>query len=154
MPTDKFQKAVQIIRENIEEADFEGEKPVHLLESAERVLNLSFPDTYREFLKMFGCGDIGGEEFYGLVSENFHKSSIPDAVWLTLEERKSGLPEGLILIADTGDGSFYALNTLKLAGKECPVVIWEPGVSSPLESLPTAAPDFGSFLLQRLEDIY
>jgi len=72
--------------------DFEGEKALSLINKAEKTLGLVFPPTYKKFLAKLGCGDIEGLEFYGLINDDFINSNIPDAIWLTLNERKSGLP--------------------------------------------------------------
>jgi hypothetical protein len=64
-----------------------------LVLKAESALGLKFPPTYRKFLLEYGCGNIFGMEFYGVVDDNFINSSIPDAIWITLNERKtSNLP--------------------------------------------------------------
>lgn len=129
--------------------DFEGEKEQALISKAENILDLIFPPTYRKFLEMLGCGDIEGLEFYGLINDDFENSSIPDAVWLTLDERKSGLPKKLVLIYAAGDGTYYALDTSQVDdNKECPVVSYE--INGGIERI---ADDYGSFLLSELQTV-
>jgi len=129
--------------------DFEGEKDSSLIGDAEKALNLVFPPTYKKFLTRLGCGDIEGMEFYGLIDNDFNNSSIPDAIWLTLEERKSGLPKHLVLVNAIGDGGYYALDTGQTnEDGECPVVAYE--LNGQAEKV---ADDFGSFLLSELKTI-
>jgi antitoxin YobK len=129
--------------------DFEGEKEASLIEEAEKALGIAFPPTYKKFLAKFGCGDIEGLEIYGLISDDFENSSVPDAVWLTLDERKSGLPDHLILVYATGDGGYYALDTSQAnEDGECPVVAYE--LNGQVEKV---ADDYGSFLLSELRTV-
>ena len=64
-----------------------GPRPEELVAAAERALGLEFPPGYREFVLDLGAGDVGGEEFFGVVDDGFEDSAIPDGVWLTLRER-------------------------------------------------------------------
>ncbi|WP_077965869.1 SMI1/KNR4 family protein [Ensifer adhaerens] len=91
--------------------DFEGSKPETLVDKAEHALGLSFPPSYRKFLGELGCGDVNGLEIFGLIDDNFETSSIPNGIWLTLSERKNiKLDPKLIIIADSGDGSYIAID--------------------------------------------
>lgn len=114
-------KAFNFIDES--NGDFDGEKPQSLIEKAEKTLGLYFPRSYKAFLQKYGCGDADGVEFYGVINDDFENSSVPDAIWLTLEERKTGLPNHLVIISSSGDGSYYALDTSKMIGHECPVIL-------------------------------
>lgn len=149
MSMSDLEQFLQLVSENESEADFEGEKSSELINAAENALGLTFPPTYRRFVEQLGCGDIAGFEIYGVLSKNFADSGIPDAIWLTLDERRtSQLPESLILVSDIGDGSYYAIDcSTKHANGESPVVIrLVDGTSSePVHS------DFGEFARERLE---
>jgi len=140
--------AFRLIDEN--DGDFEGRKPASLVAAAERALGLTFPPTYRKFLLEYGCGDIGGEEFYGVIKDDFVNSSVPDAIWLTLREREeSQLPAKFVVVYSSGDGGYAVLDTgQRDSVDECPVVEWIPGASADPQSAPRLADDFGSFLLQ------
>lgn len=160
MSLETLQKAFKLIELNIKKADFEKQKPESLIKSAEEVLELTFPPTYRAFLKQYGCGDIAGLEIYGVINEDFEKSGVPDGIWYTLSERKFQelpspdyyFPHHLIIIADGGLGDWCVLDTLqKNADGENPVVIWEPGRSMINDKLEKIAEDFGDFLLKSIE---
>jgi hypothetical protein len=110
---------------------------------AERALDRPFPDSYRAFVSELGAGDAGGEEFFGLVDGDFEDSAIPDAVWLTLTERRdSGLPPELILVHAAGDGAYHALD------RQGRVVRWEPGGTAG----DPVADSFGQFFRRTVED--
>jgi hypothetical protein len=134
--------AVDLINDS-GDGDFEGDKSESLIEKAEQSLNLKFPPSYRRFLKEFGCGDIGGEEFYGLINEEFTDSTVPNGIWLTLNERKNiGLSKEFVIIYSTGDGTYYALDTSRTGNDgECPVVALTPDG----QTIEDVAEDFGKF---------
>lgn len=130
--------------------DFDGKKPSELAAKAEQALGCKFPPTYKEFITNYGCGDIEGLEFYGLTDDNFENSSVPNAIWLTLNERKSGFPANLILIYSTGDGNYLALKVDEFSGdNENPVV----KVSSVGEILERVSNNFGSFMLAEIKSV-
>ncbi|MEO1006947.1 MAG: SMI1/KNR4 family protein [Planctomycetota bacterium] len=149
MSMQDFEAACELIRRHEELADFEGPKPDELLAKAEAAIGLSFPATYRAFLSKFGCGDIAGAEFYGIIKDNFEESGIPDAIWLTLDQRKSSeLPKFYILIGDSGNGGLYAIDCSVISVAECPVVEWWAGA----QDQRTVAADFGDFFLRTVRE--
>jgi antitoxin YobK len=117
-------QAIQLINSYSETAHFDGPKPESLIVKAETALGLTLPTTYRLFLAQFGCGAIAGSEFYGVVDDDFVNSSVPDAIWLAVEERRYGnVPSCFVLIASTGDGGYCALDcSAPSANGEAPVV--------------------------------
>lgn len=133
------------------DADFAGEKPEELVVSAERALALTFPPTYRTFLRRLGCGSISGYEFYGVINNDFEHSGIPDAVWLTLDERRTAnLEHSLVLVSHTGYTGYYAIDTSqKTLGGDSPIVEWQFGRQSNLN--PVVAEDFGAFLWEQVQ---
>jgi hypothetical protein len=126
--------------------DFDGPKPNSLVAEAETALGLSFPPSYRQFLLELGCGNIGGLEVYGLINDNFHSSTVPNGVWLTLNERRAiHLNPALVIVGEAGDGTYYALDTSRLDDSgEAPVVhLSVDGTQS--EEI---ASSFGDYLLE------
>lgn len=137
--------------------DLDGEKPSSLIHLAEVALSITFPPSYKEFLLNFGCGDISGQEFYGLITDDFINSGIPDAVWITMRERSdSHLPSKLIIVGARGDGPYYVLDCrYPDRDGECPVILWWPGASrlDYTESYETVASDFGTFFLDKIKSL-
>lgn len=150
MSLDDYKTAAKLIEEHAALADFEGPKPESLVRKAEAALGLEFPPTYREFLLEFGAGDFAGEEFYGLLDDNFKTSSIPNGIWLTLNERKNRcIPDSLIIVYAVGEGTVFALDSGRSNRiGEYPVIAVP--INHPLEnnSLETIAEDFGRFFLE------
>jgi hypothetical protein len=147
----ELNQAIQLIEE-LKDDDFHGPKPESLIRLAEETLGLSFPPTYRTFLSRYGCGGVEGFEVYGLVSDDFVHSGIPDAIWLTLDERETGgAPPSLIFVAHTGDGGYYAIDvSLKTPNGESPVVEWWPGFGDAVGNGRIVASDFGAFFLEQV----
>jgi hypothetical protein len=145
-------QALQLIQDNEDQADFVGQREDRLIDAAETALGLSFPPTYRRFLKEIGCGDIAGAEFYGLINDNFTNSAVPNGIWLTLKIRVTGkLPQSLIVVSETGNGGYYAIDRTRQDNEgESPVIVWFPGLSIVGGKIEQAAEDFGAFILQRL----
>src|SRR6267142_5164264 len=123
MSVQSYENAVELIK-SAGGGDFEGPKPESLVEKAEKALSLSFPPSYRRFLLELGCGDIKGLEIFGLIDANFERSTIPNGIWLTLDERRSiGLDPRYVMIGEGGDGTYYAIDTLNTDRTgEAPVV--------------------------------
>lgn len=138
--------AIELIAKN-GGGDFDGKKEFSLVDKAEKTLRLKFPPTYKKFLNVLGCGDIEGLEFFGIINDDFENSSVPDAIWLTLDERKEGLANNLILIYAAGDGTYCAIDTSQVnSSNENPVIAYMPDGSTKV-----IADDYGSFLLSELK---
>jgi antitoxin YobK len=152
MSMEHLKEAYLLIERHRDLADFSGPKPEEMISYAEQVLGLSFPSTYRHFLNRLGCGDMNGIEFYGIVHANFEESAVPDAIWLTLDERRvSNFPSSLIIISSTGDGSYYAIDTSQSSGpNENPVVMCGPAGQNPT----IVAHDFGEYFLNEIRNSF
>jgi antitoxin YobK len=148
----ELEQALEAVRAS-DLADFVGRRDPSLVTAAEDALGVSFPPTYRRFVAELGAGSFGGTEFYGAIDENFDTSSVPDGIWLTLDERREfGLPRHLVVVGDTGTGGFYVLDTARTeAGDECPVGVWVGGQFQDGEELEVVASDFGTFFWRAVQ---
>lgn len=146
-------KAFALIERHKASADFEGKKPEGLVSLAESALGVRFPASYKSFLMTYGCGDIGGQELFGVIKPDFKNSGIPDAIWLTLDERQSSdLPESFVIVYATGDGAYYAIDCARTNEEgESPIFAWEPGSSKRGDALEQVADDDGQFLPELIE---
>lgn len=153
MSMNDLNDALKIIEANPSAAFFVGEKSPELVEKAELALGIRFPPSYREFVSRLGCGSFGSFEVYGIASDDFENSCVPDGIWLTLDERRSiGLPGHLILIYSVGEGTTFALDSSQRGDDgECPVVAWPVGGASD-SGLEVIAKDFGEFLLSMVRE--
>jgi hypothetical protein len=144
-----YTNAKSIINTNPSRSRFVGSRPESLVEKAEQALGVRFSQTYRAFLLEFGAGSFGSAEFFGVIDEDWNESSIPDGVWYTLNERaENNLPSNLVVIGDTGTGEFFVLDLIHPEG---PVFVVDP--SDPIGTREAVAPDFGTFLLERVREV-
>ena len=113
---------------------------------AEGELEVTFPDSYREFLRNYGAGSFGVEAVYGL---GVPPDKLPNVVWATEQLRKSDdfFPGDLVVIQDTGQGDILCLATSRMKDNECPVVQWIPEMSFEEQMFETINSTFAHFLL-------
>lgn len=149
MSVETYQKAKQIIHDNEDLADFIGGRSNELIKLAEEKLGVKFTGLYLDYLQTFGVGNFGAQEIYGIINDKFENSSVPDAIWYTLTERKEiNLPNNLLVIYDTGSDELFCLDFNQLDEKGEPkVVSFVPGIDLESQSYEVIANDFGDFLL-------
>jgi len=154
MSVETYQKAKQIISAQTDIADFVGGRSNDLISMAENELDLKFTGLYLDYLQTFGAGNFGAEEIYGIINDDFENSSVPDAIWYTLTERKeTNLPNNLLVIYDTGSEELFCLDFNNLDDKNEPrVVSFVPGIQSESQTYEIIANDFGDFLLDLVKE--
>jgi hypothetical protein len=136
------EEALRLIRANPTRAAFAGPRDPALLAAAEAALGRPLPASYRRFVEELGAGSLGSFEVYGVIDDDFEDSSVPDAIWFTLSEREAGLPGGLVVVGESGDGALVCLD-LDDGAAEPPVVL----ASAAWEERLALAPNFGAYLL-------
>lgn len=148
MSIEAYNEVKQIIL-NDDIADFVGGRTSELINSAEEKLGLKFTGLYLNYLQTFGAGNFGAQEIFGIISNDIENSSVPDAIWYTLTERKeSNLPSNLLIIYDTGSDVLFCLDYNQLdENREPKVVSFVPGVELESQTYEIIANDFGDFLL-------
>lgn len=112
----EYEAAIVLMQQYPDMKTFVGTYSVQLIEAAERTLGRSFPPTYRRFLAEYGAGGFGGDDFFGVINEDFKNSSIPDAVWATLSDRREAdMPDEYVEIYGVGDGEVFCLDLVSFA---------------------------------------
>jgi hypothetical protein len=147
MSKNNLTEAFNLIERNKDKSDFEALDDDVLIIQFEKKLGVTFPPSYRSFLLNYGCGGVGSSEIYGIIKNNPDGFGVPNGIWLTLDEReKWNLPHHFIIIGDTGDGDWYALDSSQPNSEgEYPVVICcYDGDTYHTEKIHE---DFGEFLL-------
>lgn len=149
MSIESYQKAKKIIQSNEDLADFIGGRTNELIKLAEEKLSIKFTGLYLDYLQTFGAGNFGTQEIYGIINDNFENSSVPDAIWYTLTERKEiNLSKNLLVIYHTGSDELFCLDFNQLDEKGEPkVVSYVPGIELERQIYDIIANDFGDFLL-------
>lgn len=153
MSLQDYKEAKRIIDQHPEMLDFVGPRSEAIVEEAENALQVKFPPTYRKFLLEYGAGSFGSSEVYGVISNNFEESSVPDAIWCTLNLRiQIDFPRNLVAIQNDGTGNFLCLDCKPNANVEFPVILYLLGYDSKEEQYEVIAKDFGSLLLQLVQN--
>lgn len=131
-----------------------GPQPPERIARAQVAMGVEFPPSYLEFISLCGCGGIGGQRLYGVLKDDFSVPGVPDAIWLTLNERERGLiPSELIVIGAVGDGALYVLDTSQRdTDGEAPVLEWWPGLPLEKQDREGIWPSFGHYLLYLVEE--
>ena len=142
--------ALKIIEDNLEESDFAGKIESDIINKTENILGVKYPKSYRKFVENYGCGDIFGIEIFGIISDPITDTqAIPNSLWITNEFKNKGLPKGYVIISETGDGSYYVINTnIKNKDNESPIYIWNPFNLKEKK----VSESFGHFLLTLLKE--
>lgn len=153
MSIENYQKAKEIIFDEADIADFVGGCNEELINLAGGKLGLNFTGLYFDYLKTFGAGNFGAQEIYGIIGSDFENSSVPDAIWFTLTERREiNLPNNLLVIYDTGSDEIFCLDYNQLDDNGEPrVVSFVPGVDLESQTYEIIANDFGDFLLDLVQ---
>lgn len=139
---EQMSPSYQEVLQELASGDFMGPRDEGLLTRAEAALGAELPPSYREFACRLGAGNYRSLEVYGLIDESFG-GPVPDAVWVTLEERKSGsIPDHAIIVGDSGDGGWYWTS---LGNVDGPVFL--TAVTGTTEEV---APSFPAYLNARL----
>jgi SMI1-KNR4 cell-wall len=129
----------------------QGAEPSEIA-NGERILGVTFSQSYRHFLSHVGWARFAHEQLYGLGTD------VPthlDLVRITLAERSEFeplTPQHLIPIMSDGMGNHYCLDTSEMKNQECPVVFWDHEQSS--EQVPEKTADtFDTWLVDLLHNL-
>lgn len=129
---------------DIDATEFTGAVSIAEIEKAEKMLNVTFPESYKAFLKEFGAGDVGGEIIFGIVKDD-RKDEDVNMVKITQMEHDYKMPKHMIVIHYSEyDDCLYCLDTSKMNSGECPVV----AVPDDYININMVANTFGEFFYQ------
>ncbi|EHR7112523.1 SMI1/KNR4 family protein [Listeria monocytogenes] len=154
MSIEKYNQAKNLIEENDYLVEDFGGASDTIIEKAQVVLNVNFPEDYKTFLADYGALTFGSIEIYGVFKEDFEDSGIPDAVWSTMNERKLvDMPKHLTILLNTGMGELYCLNFAVLNSHNEPkVTSYYPGFPEKSQQNEVLYDSFGEFLLDMIKE--
>ncbi|EAC5235057.1 SMI1/KNR4 family protein [Listeria monocytogenes] len=154
MSIEKYNQAKDVIEENDYLVDDFGGASDTIIEKAQVVLNVNFPEDYKAFLADFGALTFGSIEIYGVFKEDFENSGIPDTVWSTMNERKLvDMPKHLTILYNTGMGELYCLNFADLNSYNEPkITSYYPGFPEKSQQNEVLYDNFGEFLLDMIQE--
>lgn len=122
---DRLQTVAERLR-SIEPSALAGPADDAEIQRAEQELHLSFPNSYKWFLREFGAADSPFDIFGLEPCVPNPDCSFWNIVSITNGERaiQPPLPLYLIPICPDGTGNHWCLNSKLMANGECPVVFW------------------------------
>jgi antitoxin YobK len=141
-------KAAEIIDANPDLARFIGAVPFEEVWIAEQALEVTFPDSYREYLQRYGSGSFGGRVVYGV---GVPLDQPPNVVWATdlIRTADDFFPADLVIIEDTGEGDYLCLATSRMDDdNECPIVQWIPELTLIDQTFEVIHRTFAHYLLR------
>lgn len=117
------------------------------IKEAEKTLSLQFTTSYKDFLKNYKGGEIGGEEIYSLYGDCGEGIPAGDIVFQNLNDRKRGFatPEQLI-VCDADFGETFYFDYTQFWDGECPLYFRFPS-----ETPQYYASNFHEFLCKRIK---
>ena len=119
-----FNNKIKLI-ENYQSVFLSGPVESQVIQDAEKLLKMTFPLSYRNFLNIYGCLQIYERTIAGITENNPNIEEHGEVCWQTFQIRKMhSLPPGLIVIEyDEYIGICNCLDTnLMSSSQECPVV--------------------------------
>ena len=153
---ENLNKAFELFEKYPAHGTFDSDIPKEeeLIQKIEATLDLSFPPSYYQFLKKYGCVDFFGDEYYGIWKKDADGTSGSEVISMTLDYRKQyQLPKKYIIVGNSGYGPKDAIDTSKPDEHgECPVVMVDINDEDPVTKekewyeMEQMAPDFGTYL--------
>ena len=141
-----YKKAKALLDEDA--VEFTGAVSAEVIKTAEKQLNVTFPESYKAFLSDFGAGDVGGEVILGIVKDEELNSDL-NMLEITGEDYENGLPKGMVIIYyDHCKDMICCLDTNRMNNQECPVVI----LNDKYEVAEVIADSFGEFMYQMVRE--
>ncbi|MHC1748089.1 MAG: SMI1/KNR4 family protein [Cellulosilyticaceae bacterium] len=112
------EKIAKIILQYLNTGRFYGQVEEKYINKAEEQLQVSFPKSYKQFLRQYGSGGILGITISGVQSND--NSSVVSS---TERYRKLGLDMKCVVVQDCGEFAM-CLDTSEMVDNECPIVSW------------------------------
>jgi hypothetical protein len=144
---DRYGAIKKLIAENSDIAefgDFGDGVSDEWIKKAESFLGISFPQSYKWWLKNYSGGEIGGEEIFSIYEQDFEAVVGGDIVYMHKLNQKNRIlkPNQLVICESDTDGAFYFNVDEKDSNDEYPVYSAITGK--------IYAKDFLSFLEKRI----
>ena len=114
----KNKKIDEIISEYRYTGILDGKVEEKYINIAEEKLQVKFSESYKEFLREYGGGDILGIEINGVTP-----AGNPTVVLSTEEYRRLGLDINCVVVEDCGEFAM-CLDTERMRDNECPIISW------------------------------
>lgn len=113
------EEIAKIISQYLNTGRFYGKVEEKYINNAKEQLQVSFPESYKQFLRQYGSGGVLGIIISGVQSND--NSSVVSG---TERYRKLGLDIKCVVVQDCGEFAM-CLDMSEMVDSECPVVSWD-----------------------------
>ncbi|PLY35955.1 cell wall assembly/cell proliferation coordinating protein [Pectobacterium carotovorum] len=119
----------------------------------EALLGVSFPESYKLFLKKYGALSFCGDTYYGITQDGRDANEVPCVYFSTKDAREQGDISGaMIKIKSSGYGPSYSIDT-DVTGKAGEPVVVETSLAFKMHGEKTIIADnFSEFFLNQIEE--
>ncbi|WP_375637495.1 MULTISPECIES: SMI1/KNR4 family protein [unclassified Bartonella] len=118
------------------------------IEEAEKILGVKFTTSYKDFLKNYKGGEIGGDEIFSIYNASFDKCPAGDIVYRNLLDRRDGFTDPKQLVICTTDfGETFYFDYTQFRDGECPLYLKYTSEDSEYY-----ASNFYEFLCKRIKE--
>lgn len=114
------------------------------IDAAAKVLGVTFPESFKAYLRAWGRISFGPIEFQGLGTTVHNVVATTEGV-----RRDRGLPKHFVVVCDHEGDEYVCLDTSAMDQGECPVLIWDSPAQ--IVSRPRAT-NFEKFLESDIQD--
>ena len=128
-----------------------GPASEHVILAYEASLGISFPHSYKIFLRKYGTLMFNGLSFYGISKQGLSASSAPDVRYVTIEARKlNDIDDKMIKVLSSGYGPSFSID-VSIMGNSGEAVIVETELSFKEDkNKKIVANSFAEFLLHEI----
>lgn len=106
-----FDRINLMVKENSDECFAGSGANLEIIKEFEKAMGVSFPQSYVEFLKIFGTLIFVGEEFYGITPKGLNSKSAPCVFFITKKLQSRGdASHNMVVVGVSGDGSSFCID--------------------------------------------
>lgn len=119
----------------------------------ESLLGVTFPESFKVFLKKYGALSFCGDTYYGITKKGKDENQIPCVLFATKDARATGdITNKMIKIKSSGYGPSYSIDTEMLGAAGEPVVVETELSFKRTGEKKFVAESFGDFLLSNIKE--
>jgi antitoxin YobK len=148
MSYNSLQQAFSLLEQNKDLCEDIAPQELSKIDEAQKILAITFPNSYKKFLEIYGHLMFDGQHIYGL----YNNAIIANTKDERISNQDPIFPNKLLVIHALGNGELSCLDTSQMDEQgECPVVAWYFGAKLPNGKFEVLAEDFGAFLLEKVK---
>ena len=143
----------KLIKSSGEEPLFTGAVDDSTIKEFEAILGVTFPKSYKEFIKKYGALSFCGDTYYGITGKGKDEKKIPCVLFATQKSREQGdISDKMIMIKSSGYGPLFSIDTETIGVSGEPVIV-ETELSFKRDGIKRVVADnYGEFILKNIKE--